>query len=882
MVSRLREFFKPPVFEDDNQTRIAGLLHVILLTLVIVLGFLALITDFRLTKWVTGGMSAFFFGLWLFMRRGAVRTTSWALMFILMVGVSLIVYFNGTIRVPAASAFVACVIVAGLLIGDWAAVGWVVVMCAVLFVLYRAEVSGLLPPVHYQTTGFLQWATYTGILCIAAVLLILANRSILNALALARRSAHTLAERNQELQDEIAERQQTEQALRESEEALRASEQKFSLAFQSNPTLMTISRIENGVYLEVNQAFLQKLGYTREEVIGKSSVELGLWGGDSQRDLFVDGLRVGGSLSNLEFLVRAKGGHALILLFSAEVLTIGNERVLLTIGHDITERKQAEEALRQKTEEFEQFFRCNLDLFCIADTDGNFVRLNPEWRKVLGYDLHDLEGRQFFDFVHPDDLPATVLAVSELSAQREIFNFINRYRCRDGSYRWIEWRSSPIGTRIYAAARDITERIKTEQALFLYNERLTILRKIDQAILQAQSPEAIAQASLPHLQSLIPCFRITVVEFDFQGGLYTIIASLADKPAQLHVGVKFSLSDLGQLIEFLHTGQSLVVQNTKQPSFTIKRDQVLQAEEVQAYFSVPMVAQGELIGALNFGADHVDAFTAEHIEIANDVARLLAIAIQQAHLHEQVQEHANELEQRVTERTAQLANINQELESFSYSVAHDLRAPLRAVDGFSRLLIEDYGEHLELEGQMYLGRIRAAIQRMSQLIDDLLGLSRLVRSEMHISSVNLSEIARAVADELRQSEPERDVKVEIADGLIAKGDARLLEVVLDNLLGNAWKFTSKISPAHIEFGAKPSGTLPGSGTFYVRDNGAGFSMEYVDKLFGAFQRLHNDGDFPGTGIGLATVKRIIYRHGGRVWAEAAEGQGATFYFTLAA
>jgi len=236
-----------------------------------------------------------------------------------------------------------------------------------------------------------------------------------------------------------------------------------------------------------------------------------------------------------------------------------------------------------------------------------------------------------------------------------------------------------------------------------------------------------------------------------------------------------------------------------------------------------------------------------------------------------------ELEKRVMERTAQLEEANRELESFSYSVSHDLRAPLRHIEGFSQLLLEDYGKQLDEEGQSHLLRLKRASQRMSQLIDDLLELSRVTRSELNCQATNLSRMAHLVLLELGQSQPERKVKWEIAEDVMADGDARLLRVVMENLLGNAWKYTARNEEAIIEFGSYMD---RGAAIYYVRDNGAGFDMKYADKLFAPFQRLHRTEEFEGTGIGLATVKRIVGRHGGRIWAESAPEAGATFYFTL--
>lgn len=235
------------------------------------------------------------------------------------------------------------------------------------------------------------------------------------------------------------------------------------------------------------------------------------------------------------------------------------------------------------------------------------------------------------------------------------------------------------------------------------------------------------------------------------------------------------------------------------------------------------------------------------------------------------------LEQRVAERTSQLELSNRELESFSYSVSHDLRAPLRHIEGFSQILLGDHAGQLDDDGRVLLERICRATDRMKELIDNLLNLAQISRCHLHMKSIDMSGLVREIIAEFRSEEPERRVAVTVADGLRVLGDGSLLRVALENLLSNAWKYTRGTADAVIEFGATES---DGRRVFFVRDNGAGFDMKYADKLFGVFQRLHNAAEFEGVGIGLATVQRIIRRHGGEIWAEGERGKGATFYFTL--
>jgi light-regulated signal transduction histidine kinase (bacteriophytochrome) len=294
---------------------------------------------------------------------------------------------------------------------------------------------------------------------------------------------------------------------------------------------------------------------------------------------------------------------------------------------------------------------------------------------------------------------------------------------------------------------------------------------------------------------------------------------------------------------------------------------------------MPMIAGGELIGAISFGGEP-GSFRDEQMSIAREVATQLAIAVTQARLYDRVKRHADELELRVGERTAELQVANKELDAFSYSVSHDLRAPLRAVDGYARMLEEDYAGKLDSEGNRLLGVVRASSQKMGHLIDDLLAFSRLGREQLRTRPLQLNDLVAEIIDEARPGHDGRNIDFVVGELGTANADPALLKQALANLVSNAIKFTRDKDPAVIEIGTGDKGNATDADVYYVKDNGAGFDMKYYDKLFGVFQRLHSHAEYPGTGVGLAIVQRVIHRHGGRVWADSTPGSGTAFYFTL--
>jgi two-component system sensor histidine kinase/response regulator len=288
--------------------------------------------------------------------------------------------------------------------------------------------------------------------------------------------------------------------------------------------------------------------------------------------------------------------------------------------------------------------------------------------------------------------------------------------------------------------------------------------------------------------------------------------------------------------------------------------------------------RGYAVGAVDYLVKPVvPEFVRSKVAVFVELAKKNELLRRQAELLARSEHAALELAETRAELVRDLEHKNRELESFSYAVSHDLRAPLRRIDSFSRAVLESQGDRLDEAGQRFLSRVREASQQMSDLIDDVLYLSRVTRADLRDQEVDLSSLATLALARLQEAEPTRQVEIKIRPAVVVTGDGQLLRIALENLLENAWKFTAKEPSARIEFGVTQ---VAGEPTYFVRDNGAGFDMTYADRLFGPFQRLHPQTEFPGSGIGLATVQRIIHRHGGRVWAEGLVGQGATFQFTL--
>ena len=587
-----------------------------------------------------------------------------------------------------------------------------------------------------------------------------------------------------------------------------------------------------GTIVSWNKGAERLYGSTADEVIGES-ISILVPGETGESAVILETLRQGSLVEHNETVRVTKDGRLIHVLLTISPIKDTGGRVTgaALVARDITPLKRAEQKFRGLLE-------AAPDAMVVANPKGDILLVNAQTEKLFGYSREELLGRDIKTLVpersrNGDAGPRSGFFTDPQAQLRgqdlELYGLHS-----DGHEFPVEVTLSPLqideGVLVSSAIRDATRRKQDEQALREHARALQV-----QASLLDIASDAIMVRDRDGIISFWNAGAVRMYGFSKEEALGNVSHTL------LHTEYPqpFSTIETAVLEKGHWEGE---VDHTRRNGshITVASRWVLQENDPGQPWKV--------------------------LEINTDISQRL-----------KVEKEIRELNQSLESRNSELLTLNKEMESFSYSVSHDLRAPLRAIDGFSQALVEDSRDKLDPVEKKHLERIRAAAGKMGRLIDDLLTLARTTRSSMVPQEVNLSELASDIAAQLRNTQPERSVTFVIQSGLLVVGDRGLLTVVLDNLLGNSWKFTSKEPQARIEFGMRPEGDQK---VYFVKDNGAGFDMRYANKLFGAFQRLHDNSEFPGTGIGLANVQRVIHRHKGRIWAEGALGQGATFYFVL--
>lgn len=626
---------------------------------------------------------------------------------------------------------------------------------------------------------------------------------------------------------------------------------------------------EWGTILDVNLQACLSLGYTREELIGMRPHDF-----DVDLDqAFMDQIEArlnAGEVFTFETKHRRKDGTVFPVEVRVRGFVQGESHFAVSVARDITERKQSEARMRA-------LINAIPDMLVRYDREGRYLEIKAATSIPLNYAIPDAIGKTVSEMLpHDPRLVEHILRRIERALDTNEMDVQEYQLTYDGKTLYREARTTPINEHeVLMLIRDITERKEAEAGLQRYNQRLSILHRIDKGILSAQSPQEIGETVLEQLAQLIPCEFLSVILHNDELTEERIFA-LRHTPELGQYSQEIQPVVQNEVLETLKSGKTAVAPDLLQQAGSHARLALeLESRGIRSALASPMMVQGKLIGTIALAAREVGFFTSEHQQITEEVAAQIAIALHQAKLNDQIRQHNTELEKRVKERTIQLEHLNRELELFSYSVSHDLRAPLRAIQGFAEIIVRRHRESLNEEGRRYFDHIVTASEQMNQLIIDLLDYARLGRQRIRLEAMSMQAVLVEIMESFENQIAETGAQIHLPDDLPhVLGDKTLLKRIFANLLQNALIYHQPGIPPHIDISYSLE---PGYSVIRVTDNGIGIPAEFQEKIFNIFQRLHNQDQYPGTGIGLAIVRRSVELLNGSVWVESFNNVGSTFY-----
>ncbi|MDO8904877.1 PAS domain S-box protein [Hydrogenophaga sp.] len=752
----------------------------------------------------------------------------------------------GSVRSSSSFLFVAAVAGAGIFMGRRALIAAVAFSVISLGGLMAAEANGLLRPVTFQV-GLKSWWTQ------AITLIVVAAMVFHSRLQNEKTSA--------ELTGELERRKLIEKKLDRNQE-------RFARIFRSSPSPMIAQSARTGAILDVNPAFERCYGHAREAVLGK--LDNLLWADPGQRVAYTARLFEARQVQLFQCTALRADGSTFEAHISSEMGNDREDKLIITTVSDISEQVLAMEKLRRSEVRFAKAFNFSpLNMTITRLSDGSFLEVNEASDRVQGREPQELKGRTTLEmgvWLTPTDREAFV---SKLRSEGRIHNYDTRMRHKDGrlidARLWAELIEIDGEPCILTCTVDVSAEKRREALL------LDVARGVT-----GKTGEDFFPALTRHMALSLDADMVVIGELRAEQRIKTLSVWREGGHSR---DFNFATQDLpcGQTLH-----ESGLCVHAEQLAARFPKDKQLIDAGFQAYVGQSMRDdQGASIGVLS-------AMWKRPITLTPEMQALMSIFSSRANAEllrlkrDRQIRHLNEtLELRVRERTADLQRLNSELDSFAYSVSHDLKTPLRSIDGFTQLLSEQLAGRLKEDDQVLFDRILASTHRMSNLIADMLALARVSQGRLEIETVDLSHMVRDILEEEAVKDPMRKVELRIAPGLSARCDARLTRIALENLLGNALKYTRDQASPLIEFGQLATAAdLPAG--FFVRDNGVGFDMALAGQLFRPFQRLHMHSEFEGTGIGLATVRRIIERHGGSISGHGEPGAGATFAFHLEA
>lgn len=641
----------------------------------------------------------------------------------------------------------------------------------------------------------------------------------------------------------------------------------------------------------VNQEFQKVFGITEAQAIGKTDRELfspHIADDFAANDRLV--METKQPLTTQKEVCHLDGTLHTYLSFKFPLSCGGQITSIVGMAMDITQAKQAQTELLASETRFRSTFEQAAVGIAHVAPDGKWLRVNQKLCQIIGYTKEELLTKTFQEITHPEDLDTDLEYVRQiLAGEITTYSIEKRYICRNKNYIWINLTVSLIkdsnGEPDYfiSVIEDISDRKELESSLQKSLQRLSNLHQIDKAILAAAKPEAIAQTVINNIQNLIDAQRTSIVTFNGESETATILATQGAGNKVLNDGLQISLEVWQEIINCLqNTEQNYIVTYINQFPSLSQIAIALENTELDCFIAFALKSQNNLLGILKIWVGDPQVITTEELTMVEEISSQLAIALEQARLHKKTQNYALELEARVAERTAQIEEINQELKAFTYSISHDLKAPLRAIQGFAQALQEDYGDRLDDLGQEYASRLISSAQQMTQLIEDLLAYSRLSRQEIKLKSVNLARIVRQAIEQLTLEIERTQANITVVEPLSTMlGNQTVLLQIVSNLLSNAIKFIPPTVQPQIristEIVTKDMTAPVGNIRLRIEDNGIGIDRQHQKRIFQVFERLHGNEAYPGTGIGLAIVKKGMERLEGRVGVESKPGEGSCFW-----
>lgn len=668
--------------------------------------------------------------------------------------------------------------------------------------------------------------------------------------------------------------------MKKAVEALSLSEEKFSRIFHSSPDAIMLSTIDTGIMIEVNESSSKITGYLKEELIGKSTFELNLWVNYEDRVRYAMNIQKHGFVRDFETKIRIKSGEIIDTIISGEIIEFSNKKFILSIIRDITERKQTENALQES----EELLRLSTELANVAAWEYDFMTDTMARSKnhdsLYGFEqLGKWEFDTFVKATHPDDrdLSAAYIQKSVAIGGPDEYKFDFRVVYPDQSIHWlnvigkvVKRNMEGMGILVRGFLIDITDRKHAEEEVKRTNEELLTINRVIAASTSIKSIKGILDAILAEAIHIV----------GLEGGTICLVED--DNTLKLISQKETSEATIRDLSENrIKIGNCLcgncakdncpLILNNSEEVLKYATREVLRGEDIRFHAAFPLSLKEKCLGVLCVFTRTDKKPESRSLKLLETLTAQVALSIENNQLF-------SELEQRVQRRTTQLESVNKQLQAFTYSVSHDLKAPLRGIDGYSKLLFDHYLKNLNEEAQTFIKNIRSGTLQMSQLIEDLLTYSRLERTTFRAAKINIKNLIKSIISNYKAEIDDRKIKIIVeVENCEIISDVDGLSMAIRNLIENAIKFTmTRENPIiKINFEQTDSELL-----LSIKDNGIGFNMAYHDKIFEIFQRLHRSEDYPGTGIGLALVKKAMQSLGGTVWAESKIDKGATFYLKI--